>query len=71
VAVVRALIRQPGLLLADEPTGSLDAASAASLMDLLLELNAEQGTALVLVTHDPALARRMSRQYQLKDGVLV
>jgi predicted ABC-type transport system involved in lysophospholipase L1 biosynthesis ATPase subunit len=49
----------------------LDAASAASLRTLLLELNEEQGTALVLVTHDPALARRMSRQYQLKDGVLV
>ncbi|MDB6134632.1 MAG: transporter ATP-binding protein [Verrucomicrobiales bacterium] len=71
VAVVRALIRQPGLLLADEPTGALDAASAASLMDLLLELNEEQGTALVLVTHDPALAHRMGRQYHLKDGVLV
>ncbi|MES2706774.1 MAG: ABC transporter ATP-binding protein [Verrucomicrobiota bacterium] len=70
VAVVRALIRQPGLLLADEPTGALDAASADSLMNLLLELNAEQGTALVLVTHDPALARRMSRQYHLKDGLL-
>lgn len=71
VAVVRALIRKPGILLADEPTGALDAASAASLMNLLLELNAEQGTALVLVTHDPALARRMGRQYQLQDGELV
>lgn len=71
VAVVRALIRQPGLLLADEPTGALDASSAASLMNLLLELNEEQGTALVLVTHDPALARRMGRQYHLKDGALV
>ena len=70
VAVVRALIRQPGLLLADEPTGALDAASAAKLMDLLLELNAEEGTALVLVTHDPALAARMSRRYQLINGVL-
>ena len=70
VAVVRALIRQPGLLLADEPTGALDAASAAQLMDLLLELNAEEGTALVLVTHDPALAARMSRRYQLINGVL-
>lgn len=70
VAVVRALIRQPGLILADEPTGALDAASAAALMDLLLELNAEEGSALVLVTHDPALAARMSRRYRLADGEL-
>ena len=70
VAVVRALIRQPGLILADEPTGALDAASASQLMDLLLELNNEEGTALVLVTHDPALAARMSRRYQLTHGVL-
>ncbi len=70
VAVVRALIREPGLILADEPTGALDASSAAQLMDLLLELNAEAGTALVLVTHDPALAARMSRRYRLTNGVL-
>ena len=70
VAVVRALIRQPGLLLADEPTGALDATSAAQLMDLLLDLNVEENTALVLVTHDPALASRMSRQYRLVDGKL-
>lgn len=71
VAVVRALIRSPGLILADEPTGALDAASAALLMDLLLDLNTEEGTALVLVTHDPALAARMSRRYRLQEGVLV
>jgi len=70
VAVVRALIRQPGLILADEPTGALDAASAATLMDLLLDLNKEEGPALVLVTHDPALAARMSRRYRLEAGVL-
>ena len=70
VAVVRALIREPGLLLADEPTGALDAASAGRLMELLMDLNAEEGTALVLVTHDPALAARMSRRYRLVDGVL-
>ncbi len=70
VAVVRALIREPGLLLADEPTGALDAASASSLIDLLLELNAEEGTTLVLVTHDPALAARMARRYRLVDGLL-
>ena len=70
VAVVRALIREPGLVLADEPTGALDAASAGRLMDLLMDLNTEEGTALVLVTHDPALAARMSRRYRLVDGVL-
>lgn len=70
VAVVRALIRDPGLLLADEPTGALDAGSASRLMDLLLDLNAEEGTALVLVTHDPSLAARMSRRYRLVDGRL-
>ena len=70
VAVVRALIRGPGLLLADEPTGALDASSAGKLMDLLLDLNAEEGTALVLVSHDPALAARMSRRYRLTEGVL-
>ena len=70
VAVVRALIREPGLLLADEPTGALDAASASRLMDLLMALNAEEGTALVLVTHDPSLADRMARRYRLVDGIL-
>jgi lipoprotein-releasing system ATP-binding protein len=70
VAVVRSLIREPGLLLADEPTGALDATSATRLMDLLLDLNAEEGTALVLVTHDPTLAARMSRRYRLLDGTL-
>lgn len=70
-AVARALIRKPALVLADEPTGALDAASAAALMDLLLEINAEQGMTLVLVTHDPALAARMGRRLRLEGGRLV
>ena len=70
VAVVRALIRQPGLLLADEPTGALDAANGQSLMDLLLELNAEHQTALVVVTHDPKLAALMKRPLRIADGRL-
>jgi lipoprotein-releasing system ATP-binding protein len=70
VAVVRALIREPGLLLADEPTGALDAASGRALMDLLLELNAEQKTALVMVTHDPRLAALMQRPLRMLDGRL-
>jgi ABC-type lipoprotein export system ATPase subunit len=70
VAVVRALIRQPGLLLADEPTGALDAANGQALMDLLLELNAELGTALVMVTHDAKLAALMQRPLRMVDGRL-
>jgi lipoprotein-releasing system ATP-binding protein len=71
VAVVRALIRQPGLLLADEPTGALDAVNGKALMDLLLELNEESGTALVLVTHDPKLAAQMKRPMRIADGRLI
>jgi len=69
-AVVRALINQPKLLLADEPTGALDRATADSLASLLLDLNREQGTALIVVTHAPDLARKMSRVLELRDGVL-
>ena len=70
VAVVRALINQPKLLLADEPTGALDRATADSLASLLLDLNREQGTALIVVTHAPELARKMGRVLELRDGVL-
>jgi lipoprotein-releasing system ATP-binding protein len=65
VAVVRALINEPKLLLADEPTGSLDRASAAELGQLLVELNREQGLTLIVVTHALDLAQRMGRQYQI------
>jgi lipoprotein-releasing system ATP-binding protein len=71
VAVVRALINQPQLLLADEPTGSLDHASAQELGGLLLELNREEGVTLIIVTHALELARRMGRLLELKDGGLV
>ncbi len=69
-ALCRALVMQPDLLLADEPTGSLDRAAAAEVFDLLLELNAERRVALALVTHDPGLARRMQAGYRLLDGRL-
>ena len=69
-AVVSALINQPKLLLADEPTGALDRATADSLASLLLDLNREQGTALIVVTHAPDLARKMSRVLELRDGQL-
>jgi len=70
VALVRALINDPDLLLADEPTGSLDAASARDLGDLLLQLNRERDLALLLVTHSLELADRMQRVVELCDGRL-
>ena len=71
VAVVRALINEPKLLLADEPTGSLDRASAAELGQLLVELNREQGLTLILVTHALDLAQRMGRRFEIRRGELV
>jgi predicted ABC-type transport system involved in lysophospholipase L1 biosynthesis ATPase subunit len=69
-AVVRALVNGPKLVLADEPTGSLDRATAESLGDLLVDLNREEGAALAVVTHSEALARRMGRVLVLADGRL-
>ncbi len=69
-AVARALINQPKLILADEPTGSLDPASTDQVADLLLELNRDQGVTLLVVTHNHALAQRMSRTFELKAGQL-
>ena len=71
VAVVRALINEPEFLLADEPTGALDAASAAELARLLLELNRQDGVALIVVTHALDLARQMQRVYELRRGELI
>ena len=68
VALARAFVMRPKLLFADEPTGNLDAATGAGIIDLLFELNAEQGTTLVLVTHDEALARRCGRTVRLAGG---
>ena len=70
VAVVRALINQPALLLADEPTGALDHASAASLGQLLVELNREEGVTLIVVTHALELARSLGRVLELRAGRL-
>jgi lipoprotein-releasing system ATP-binding protein len=70
VAVVRSLINQPKLLLADEPTGSLDQKASAELGQLLKELNQEEGVALVVVTHSMELAGKMEKIYKLQDGML-
>lgn len=70
VAVARALVREPKLLLADEPTGSLDRASADQVADLLQELHEKDGRTIVLVTHSPELASRMSTVRELRDGRL-
>ena len=70
VAVVRALINRPKLLLADEPTGALDRVSAEGLSQLLIELNREEKVALIVVTHALELARQMNRVLELRDGQL-
>ena len=70
VALVRALIHRPALLLADEPTGSLDRAAADGLADLLVELQASENTAFVCATHSERLAERLDRVLELRDGRL-
>ena len=71
VALARAFINKPGILFADEPTGSLDEASGNRVIDLLFDLNKANHSTLVLVTHDPALASRCQRQLQLQGGKLL
>jgi putative ABC transport system ATP-binding protein len=68
VALARAFVVQPAVLLADEPTGSLDYATGEKVMELMFELNREQGTTLLLVTHDAAIARRCERRITIEAG---
>jgi putative ABC transport system ATP-binding protein len=71
VALARAFTMRPRLLLADEPTGNLDAATGAQIIELMFDMNAETGTTLILVTHDEALARRCGRTLRLAGGRLL
>ncbi len=71
VALARAFVTRPKILFADEPTGNLDAATGTQIIELMLELNRAQGTTLILVTHDEALARRCGKQLQLAAGRVV
>lgn len=70
VAIARALVNNPALVLADEPTGNLDQATTESIFELIKQLNAEQGIAFLLVTHDLNLAAKLNRRFTMRDGVL-
>ncbi len=72
MAIARALVGEPSVILADEPTGNLDSSTAQEIMDLLLELNRERQVTLIIVTvtHDPHIAKRLHRQIRVHNGVV-
>jgi putative ABC transport system ATP-binding protein len=71
VAIARALANDPQIILADEPTGNLDSKSGKEIMEILVKLNKERGVTLILVTHDPIIAKHAERIINLKDGMIV
>jgi putative ABC transport system ATP-binding protein len=70
VAIARALVNEPAIILADEPTGNLDSKSGKEIMELLLTINRERGATLILVTHAPDVAERAQRIVRIRDGVV-
>jgi putative ABC transport system ATP-binding protein len=70
VAIARALVNDPAIIMADEPTGNLDSKVGQEIMDLLLNLNRDRGTTLIIVTHDPRIAAQAQRTIRVRDGVV-
>jgi len=68
VAIARALVNEPSIVMADEPTGNLDSRSGKEILELLMQMNAERGVTLIIVTHDPELARKTQRVITIRDG---